>query len=115
MFDAAPAAIPDADDTAKAILTLSLLGKSVSAKSVVDMFKAEQGYFRTYLMEPNISFSANCNALQALLHASDMDKHSQAILETTSFLCEAWFLGAIKDKWVDGFLNLPKFGQADTN
>ena len=73
---------------------------------MINTFKVKQGHFRTYLMERDASFSANCNAIQAMLRASDMNKHSQAISETAAFLCEAWFLGAMKDKWVGNFFCL---------
>ena len=96
----APSTIPDADDTAKTLLTLSLLGKPARVEQMIDHFRAKTGYFRTYLTERDASFSANCNALQAILYTSDVGKYNQVISETSTFLCESWFTGAAKDKWV---------------
>jgi hypothetical protein len=59
-----------------------------------------EGHFKTFTGERNPSFSANCNALVALLYTPDPDVYIDQVSKTVSFLCEAWWEGAINDKWV---------------
>ncbi|MCJ1245726.1 hypothetical protein MMC30_002930 [Trapelia coarctata] len=91
--------LADADDTAKAILSLSLLGKtSVSPDQLIAKF--DNGvYFDTYVEESNPSFSANCNVLNALLHHPLPSQYTAQISRATEFLCNAWYHGVLKDKW----------------
>jgi hypothetical protein len=58
----APGCFPDADDTAKGIAALRILGTSASVNGLVQMFETAD-HFRTYPGERNPSFSANCNVL----------------------------------------------------
>lgn len=90
----------DADDSAKAILTLNLLGRRVHAKSLAEHFRSKNGHFCTYLGERDASFSANCNVLRALLEVPDAQDHVAEMNSILYFLCESWWTGAIKDKWV---------------
>lgn len=90
----------DADDSAKTILTLNLVGRRVHAKSLAEHFRSKKGHFCTYLGERDASFSANCNVLRALLEAPDIQDHVADIKGILEFLCESWWSGAIKDKWV---------------
>lgn len=92
----------DADDSAKAVVTLNLLGRRVCAKPLADHFRSKNGHFCTYPGERDASFSANCNVLRALLEAPDANHHVADMKSTLDFLCESWWSGAIKDKWVSG-------------
>ncbi|MCJ1344331.1 hypothetical protein MMC31_002534, partial [Peltigera leucophlebia] len=62
-----PSVLADAGDTAKAILTLYLLGRTTSLDAMIEHFRSKQGHFQTYLGERDVSFSANCNILKAIL------------------------------------------------
>ncbi|KAL2015848.1 hypothetical protein VTK56DRAFT_4695 [Thermocarpiscus australiensis] len=90
----------DADDTAKALLSLSLLNQPVDPGPLIEAFEAES-YFRTYPSERDPSLSANCNALLALLHQPDPSRHSSQIKKLVKFICHCWWVtdGEIKDKW----------------
>ncbi|KAF7935774.1 hypothetical protein EAE99_002754 [Botrytis elliptica] len=94
----APSLLPDADDTAKCILTLCLVGRSVSAEQMIANFEVKN-HFQTYALERNGSISANCNVLNALLHINEPNKYVGQILSTTEFLCNSWSAGKIDDKW----------------
>lgn len=96
----APSVLPDADDTAKAILTLNLLGEVAKPDRMIDHFKSENSHFRTYLGETDASFSANCNILIALTHMPDLEGYNSCIESIVTFLSEAWWSGAQRDKWV---------------
>ena len=62
----APGLLPDLDDSAKASITLSLLGQRGLSQEIVQSFAAPT-HFKTYDQERNPSLSANANALLALL------------------------------------------------
>lgn len=90
----------DADDTSKALLTLSLLGRpSADPQQLISTFESER-CFKTYAAERNPSFSSNCNVLTALLHQEEPNKYAAQISKATSFLIGCWMDGRIKDKWV---------------
>lgn len=90
--------MPDADDTAKSISSLHLLGRPVtSLDPLIKTFKTKS-LFQTYHGERNGSFSANCNVLVALLQAHD--QHTKVICEVVEHLCTIWMSGSVKDKWV---------------
>lgn len=97
----APGFEPDADDTAKGILSLGMLGSCIGAENMLRSFEAEN-HFRTYPGERDPSFSANCNVLIALLHQSDVSRYSTQISKAVKFLCTYWWDSdaRIKDKWV---------------
>lgn len=93
-------AAPDADDTAKTILTLSLLDKdAVKPDEMISKFDTGL-HFRTYTSERNSSFSANCNVLNALLHLAEPEAYQSQISRAANFLYDAWHVGSIRDKWV---------------
>ncbi|KAL1984156.1 hypothetical protein VTN96DRAFT_9461 [Rasamsonia emersonii] len=96
----APQLGSDADDTAKAILTLNCLGKAVSPDSLIREYETLT-HFRTYAFERDPSFSANFNVLIALLHVSDPAKYCPQIEKCARFLCKlAWETdGFVRDKW----------------
>lgn len=96
----APSVLPDADDTAKTILTLNLLAEVAKPDQMIDHFKSENSHFRTYPGETDASFSANCNVLIALTHMPDLEGYSSCIESIITFLSEAWWNGAQRDKWV---------------
>lgn len=100
-----PSVLADADDTAKAILTLYLLGRTTSLDAMIEHFRSKQGHFQTYLGERNVSLSANCNILKAILADPGFPKYESDIWAITSYLCDSWWNGAVKDKWV----SLPAF------
>ena len=98
----APGLLADADDTAKAILCLELLGEQVS-----DIYTAVKRFegdvcFRTYDGERDSSFSANCNLLKALLYAGEPGQFTSQIRKASEFLAGLWFNDSIRDKWVGG-------------
>ena len=68
---------------------------------MVQSFEAEKR-FLTYANERDPSFSANCNAVLALMHHPDAALYSSQIVKTTSFLCDYFWDadGIITDKWV---------------
>ncbi|KAF7881618.1 uncharacterized protein EAF02_006306 [Botrytis sinoallii] len=101
----APSLLPDADDTAKCILTLCLVGRSVSVEQMIANFEVKN-HFQTYALERNGSISANCNVLNALLHINEPNKYVGQILSTTEFLCNSWSAGKIDDKWAQTFRKL---------
>ena len=59
-------------------------------------------HFKTYSLERDPSFSANTNALLALLRQPDVSRFSSQVLKTTKFLCDYWWNSdnEISDKWV---------------
>ncbi|KAJ6438808.1 Copalyl diphosphate synthase-like protein [Purpureocillium lavendulum] len=95
----------DADDTAKAITALHLLGHPASPAKMVEVFEADT-HFRTYQGERDPSFTTNCNVLQALLHQPDVSVYSSQVLKVAKFLCQHWWTtdGRIKDKWNTSYL-----------
>ena len=101
----APSLLPDADDTAKTILSLNLIGKSTSAAEMIAEFEADD-HFKTYTSERNPSFSANCNVLCSLLYMSNPDVYVDQISKAATFIRDCCWEGSWKDKWV--FRSPPK-------
>ena len=97
----APGLGADADDTAKSMLILSLLKQDVSIDPLLQHFESD-AYFKTYPLERDPSFSANCNVLAALLHADDPTKYSSQIEKVVKFLLSVYEDHELKirDKWV---------------
>ena len=97
----APNVASDADDTAKTVLTLNLLGRPASPNSMLAAFEKEE-HFATYAAERNPSFSANCNILAALLHVANPEEYTQHIEKAVRFLCDCWWESgsSLVDKWV---------------
>ncbi|KAL1965541.1 hypothetical protein VTN77DRAFT_5624 [Rasamsonia byssochlamydoides] len=94
----APGMLPDADDTAKTILSLSLLGRPTSCERMIAVFETPT-HFMTYRDERNESFSANCNVLKALLRSESPSRHLLQIIKAAGFLCHNWYVGKVNDKW----------------
>jgi hypothetical protein len=90
----------DADDTAKSLQTLYLLGrKNIGPESMISEFSNGE-CFKTYEAERNPSPSANCNVLKALLLSPNANDHAASIEKAVRFLCDVWFSGTLSDKWV---------------
>lgn len=68
---------------------------------MTEQFETET-HFKTYSLERDPSFSANTNALLALLHQTDAYRFSSQILKAAKFLCDFWWKSddKISDKWV---------------
>ncbi|KAL8952793.1 MAG: hypothetical protein Q9222_001297 [Ikaeria aurantiellina] len=94
----APGVLEDADDTARAIIFLCLIGHQFPPDQMIQRFE-NGNHFKTYSSERNPSFSANCNILIALTYVSHPIKYATAISKATRYLCDAWEEGAVNDKW----------------
>ncbi|RAL64942.1 hypothetical protein DID88_001533 [Monilinia fructigena] len=94
----APLVLADADDTAKTIETLNLLGDLVAPEEMISTYETVT-HFQTYKSERTASFSANCNVLSALLHVEKPSCYIKEIVKAASFLSRIWSLGKIQDKW----------------
>ena len=94
-----PNLLPEADDTAKTILSLNLIGRSASVADMIAEFEADD-HFKTYTRERNPSFSANCNVLCSLLYTADPDLYVGQISKAATFIRNCCWEGALKDKWV---------------
>ncbi|KAF2450097.1 Ent-kaurene synthase [Karstenula rhodostoma CBS 690.94] len=94
----APGVMSDADDTARALMALQLLRQPVDYDPMIEKFEG-QTHFRTYEMERNPSFSANCNVLLALLYSDDVDQHATQILKTLRFVLHQFEENRTHDKW----------------
>ena len=90
----------DADDTAKTITALNLLGFSASYDSLIERFELDI-HFQTFEHERNPSFSANCNVLLAFLHSPDPSEYLSQILKCVRYICYEWWNTdePLKDKW----------------
>ncbi|KAF1940886.1 Ent-kaurene synthase [Clathrospora elynae] len=93
-----PGILPDADDTARVLMTLKCLGKPMEPTPMIRHFENES-HFKTYHLERNPSFSANCNVLLALLQAEDVDQYLTQVEKTSAFLLQEWEAGGVTDKW----------------
>ena len=74
---------PDADDSAKVILNLNLLGVDVGANAL------EKDHFCSYSGERDASFSANCNILKTLLRVSEVSCHKEDMAKILEYLCQS--------------------------
>ena len=91
----------DADDTAKTITALQLMGYKVSYDALIEKFEKES-YFQCFAHETAPSFSANCNILSAFCHAPDPSEYLPQILKCVRYICYEWWNSdePIRDKWV---------------
>jgi hypothetical protein len=94
----APGILADADDTAKTLLTLQLSGEAPDITPMVGNFRSKSG-FKTFELERNPSFSANCNVLLALGLSDDVNCHISEIQRVTEYLVSSWKTGNFSDKW----------------
>ena len=96
-----PGVCPDADDTAKALLVLNLLEHKTSPDAMLASFETES-HFKTYPLERDPSFSANCNVLLALLHVEDPSPFTLQIDKAARFLHKHFRESPslnVQDKW----------------
>ncbi|TGO15183.1 hypothetical protein BTUL_0043g00380 [Botrytis tulipae] len=93
-----PLVLADADDTANTIDTLNLLGDLVISDKMISTYETAT-HFHTYGSERTASFCANCNVLSALINVRDPSCYIKQIGKAASFLCKAWSLGKVQDKW----------------
>ncbi|KAK7737349.1 hypothetical protein SLS53_006652 [Cytospora paraplurivora] len=83
----APNVLADADDTAKTILCLHLLGRDAECDQMIEAFE-EEGHFKTYDLESNESLSANCNVLLAILSSKSPASYLPQIIKALAFNLE---------------------------
>ncbi|EUC26852.1 hypothetical protein COCCADRAFT_113213 [Bipolaris zeicola 26-R-13] len=92
----------DVDDTAKGLLTLSLLGRldGLTADAMVKLFE-EKDAFCTFPGERDRSWSSNCHVLLALLQNDFRARYVSQIRKTAGFITEFWWRSDRfpKDKW----------------
>lgn len=93
--------LPYMDDTAKTFSSLNMLGRHATPTRMCEVFAADT-HSRTYTGERYSSFTANCNALLALLNHGEPSTYSIEIEKVARFLCDyRWRSdGKIKDKRV---------------
>ncbi|KAI0805717.1 hypothetical protein GGR55DRAFT_690426 [Xylaria sp. FL0064] len=94
----ASGSLPDADDTAKAIIALCDLGYSPSVDGFLEAFET-RGHFITYPNERNASFTTNCHVLIALLKIGDSSFYISQIRKAVIYLTSRAFAGDWRDKW----------------
>jgi len=86
-------------------MTLNMLRSGscdvIGPEQMMNTFEAAT-HFRTYLLEKDPSYSANCNVLLALLRQQNVSRYSAQISKTVRFLCDQWWASdsGINDKWV---------------
>ena len=100
----APYVESDADNTAQAISTLCLLGRSVSPQGLTARFETRES-FKTYTQDGNPKFSTNCHVLQSLLDlVPGNNQQISQIEKSIKFICSVWWTtnGQIKDDSVCG-------------
>jgi hypothetical protein len=95
----APSSLPDADDTAKAISALRLLGWNQDVQPMLKAFETDSSFI-TYRGERNASSSANCNILSCLLRTPEPAQYTIQMVKCISFLSEGWKSNNGPDKWV---------------
>ena len=73
----------------------------VGPEKMIEEFESES-HFKTYRLERDPSFSANANALLALLFQPKAFHFATQILKAARFLCDYWWKSdnEISDKWV---------------
>ncbi|PSN74107.1 Ent-kaurene synthase [Corynespora cassiicola Philippines] len=94
----APGCLPDADDTAKTISVLRMLGFNEKVEPMLKAFEADASFI-TYRGERNASTSANCNILLCLLRDPEPAKYTQSIVKCVNFLAKSWMSNNGPDKW----------------
>ena len=90
--------LEDADDTARALLTLQYLGKNPDLTSLIERFEGS-ACFKTYELEQISSVSVNCNALLALLNTTLIEQYRTSIEVAVQFVLSEHDRGQISDKW----------------
>ncbi|KAF5696443.1 ent-kaur-16-ene synthase [Fusarium mundagurra] len=90
----------DVDDTAKALLALSLVNESVSPDIMIKVFEGKD-HFTTFGSERDPSLTSNLHVLLCLLKQPNVSQYHPQILKTTLFICQWWWDSDhhVKDKW----------------
>ncbi|KAG5795389.1 hypothetical protein H9Q69_005586 [Fusarium xylarioides] len=90
----------DVDDTAKALLALSLVNQPVSLDIMIRVFEGKD-HFATFGSERDPSLTSNLHVLLCLLKQPDLSQYHPQILKTTLFICRWWWDSDhhVKDKW----------------
>ncbi|KAF7191955.1 Ent-kaur-16-ene synthase, partial [Pseudocercospora fuligena] len=92
----------DADDTAKGLLAIKLMGKAegIGPEALIRAFERHDG-FSTFDDERNRSLSTNCHVLLTLLAWDTFTQHEAQILKVVTFITDYWWHspGICKDKW----------------
>ncbi|TLD04307.1 uncharacterized protein PgNI_12055 [Pyricularia grisea] len=91
---------PDADDTAKGLMALDLMGRHISPDQMIKVFEG-RNHFTTFGSERDPSLTSNCHVLLALLRQPIVSQYYPQITKTANFICEYWWKtqGHIRDKW----------------
>ncbi|KAK1566052.1 terpenoid cyclases/protein prenyltransferase alpha-alpha toroid [Colletotrichum navitas] len=91
---------PDADDTAKGLMALHLMGRHVAPDQMIKVFEG-RNHFTTFGSERDPSLTSNCHVLLTLLRQPDISQYYPQIIKTANFICEYWWAsdGRIRDKW----------------
>ncbi|KAF1829997.1 Ent-kaurene synthase [Decorospora gaudefroyi] len=92
--------VPDADDTAKAILVRNLLGVPTTPEKLIARFEGSD-HFLTYGMERHPSLTTNCNVLSAMLESPEPAQWIDQIEKCARFLIASWTRPDMPftDKW----------------
>ncbi|KAF4956799.1 hypothetical protein FGADI_3581 [Fusarium gaditjirri] len=90
----------DVDDTAKALLALSLVDQPVSPDTMIKVFEGKD-HFTTFGSERDPSLTSNLHVLLSLLKQPNLSQYHPQILKSTLFICQWWWDSDhhIKDKW----------------
>ncbi|KAK2036510.1 hypothetical protein LZ31DRAFT_636535 [Colletotrichum somersetense] len=91
---------PDADDTAKGLMCLHLMGRHVSPDQMIKVYEGRH-HFTTFGSERDPSLTTNCHVLLALLQQPDTSQYHSQIIKTAGFICNYWWAseGNVRDKW----------------
>ncbi|KAK2035800.1 hypothetical protein LZ31DRAFT_636876 [Colletotrichum somersetense] len=91
---------PDADDTAKGLMCLHMMGRHVSPDRMIKVYEGRD-HFTTFGSERDPSLTTNCHVLLALLQQPDTSPYHSQIIKTASFICNYWWAseGYVRDKW----------------
>ncbi|KAI1114203.1 Ent-kaurene synthase [Nemania sp. NC0429] len=91
-----PSTLPDANNTAMAIIALNLLGVHLPVTPLLDAF-GTGSHFKTCPGEQNPSFTVNCNVLICLLSMDDPRPYTSEIAKVAEFVCTQASTGKIND------------------
>ena len=98
----APYVESDADNTARTISALALLGRSASPQGLIKRYETPE-YFKTYAQDKSPSFRTNCHVLKTLLDLiPENSEQMPQIQKIVAFLCNYWWTtnGRIEDQSV---------------
>ncbi|KAM0078875.1 hypothetical protein ACKRZS_008741 [Fusarium odoratissimum] len=90
----------DVDDTAKALLALSLINQHARPDIMIKVFEGKH-HFTTFGSERDPSLSYNLHVLLSLLNQPELSQYHPQILKPTFFIC-LWRWDSdycVKDKW----------------